>query len=79
MKGTVLSRQTAHDIFTQCLITDWIDHPAHSRPAELRGQASHRAGLLEGPVLRDLLERRHQLADGLNGPKPDTVAATLRA
>ena len=57
--------QTAPDIFTQCLIADWIDQPAHARQAELRGEPPHRAGLLDGAVLRDLLERRHQLTDEL--------------
>ena len=57
--------ETAVDVFTRCLVTDWIDQPAHTRQAELRGQPPHRAGLLDGPVLRDLLDRRHQLADEL--------------
>jgi conjugative relaxase-like TrwC/TraI family protein len=56
---------TAHDVFTHCLIADWIDQPAHTRRAELQAQPPHRAGLLDGPVLRDLLERRHQLAEEL--------------
>ena len=56
---------TAQDVFTQCLIGDWIDQPAHTRRAEIRGEAPHRAGLLDGAVLRGLLERRHQLADEL--------------
>ena len=58
-------RTDRHDVFTQCLIADWIDRPAHSRQAELSGEPPHRAGLLDGSVLRDVLKRRHQLADEL--------------
>lgn len=57
--------QTAHDLFVGCLVSDWIDQPAHSRRAELAAEQPHRAGLLDGAALRDLLERRHQLVDGL--------------
>ena len=29
---------SALDVLTRCLITDWIDHPAYTRQAELAGQ-----------------------------------------
>ena len=61
----VRGEQTAADAFTQCLTTDWIDRPAHVRRVELQGGAPHRAGLLDGTVLRGLLERRHQLVNDL--------------
>ncbi len=52
---------TAVDVFARCLTTDWIDQPAHARRAELLSEQPHRAGLLDGPVLRALLERRYDL------------------
>ena len=58
--------QTAHELFVLCLVSDWIDQPAHTRRAELRGEEPHRAGLLDGTMLRDLLERRQQLASELD-------------
>ena len=48
-------------MFARCLATDWIDQPAHARRAELNGIPAHRAGLLDGPALRALLERRDQI------------------
>jgi len=62
---TLRGEDTAADVFTRCLLSDWIDQPAHTRRAELAGQPPHRAGLLDGSVLRGLLERRHQLATDL--------------
>ncbi len=61
----VRGEETAADVFTRCLVSDWIDQPAHTRRAQLRGEAPHRAGLLDGAVLRDRLERRHQLTSDL--------------
>ncbi len=49
---------TALDVFTQSIATDWIDQPAHSRRAELNGTELHRPGLLDGSELRELLEQR---------------------
>jgi hypothetical protein len=57
---TLRGEDTAADVFTRCLTSDWIDQPAHTRQAELHGEAPHRAGLLDGTVLRGLMERRHQ-------------------
>ncbi len=34
----IQGEQTAQDIFVQCLVSDWIDQPAHTRRAELAGQ-----------------------------------------
>jgi hypothetical protein len=62
---TVRGEDTAADVFTRCLTTNWIDQPAHRLRAELAGQPVHRAGLLDGDVLRDLMERRHQLTSHL--------------
>ncbi len=50
--------QTAADVFTQSIATDWIDLPAHARRAELREESPHRPGLLDGGQLRELLESR---------------------
>jgi hypothetical protein len=58
---TVRGEETAADVFARCLTSDWIDQPAHTRQAQLRDEPPHRAGLLDGPVLRGLLEQRHQL------------------
>ena len=58
--------QTAHDVFTQCLATDWIDQPAHTRQAELNDTKPHRAGLLDGDTIRDLLETRHVLTTAIS-------------
>ncbi len=62
----IQGEQTAQDSFVQCLVSDWIDQPAHTRQAELAGGQPHRAGLLDGNLLRSLLERRHQLASDLH-------------
>jgi len=51
--------QTALDVFTQSLATDWIDVPALTRQAELNDTKPHRAGMLDGDTARDLLERRY--------------------
>ena len=61
----IQGEQTAHDVFVRCLVSDWIDQPAHTRRAELAGEPPHRAGLLDGTLLRSLLERRHELASEL--------------
>jgi hypothetical protein len=61
----IQGEQTAQDIFVQCLVSDWIDQPAHTRRAELAGQQAHRAGLLDGTTLRSLLERRNERASEL--------------
>jgi hypothetical protein len=62
---TLRGEDTAADVFTRCLTSDWIDQPAHSRQAQLRDEPPHRAGLLDGAVLRGLMERRHQLTTDL--------------
>ncbi len=54
----VNGEQTAADVFAQSIATDWIDLPAHARRAELRDEKPHRAGLLDGRQLRELLEQR---------------------
>ena len=61
----VAGEQTAADVFARCVVTDWIDQPAHTRRAELRDEPLHRAGLLDGTLLRNLLEQRHQLTTEL--------------
>jgi conjugative relaxase-like TrwC/TraI family protein len=62
---TTRGEDTATDVFTRCLPSDWIDQPAHLRRAELQGQPPHRAGLLDGDIVRELLERRQALIDDL--------------
>jgi hypothetical protein len=62
---TLRGEDTPADVFTRCLTSDWIDQPAHSRQAQLRDEPPHRAGLLDGAVLRGLMERRHQLTTDL--------------
>ena len=57
---------TAVDVFARCIATDWIDQPAHARRAELVGIPVHRVGLLDGPGLRALVERRHHLQADLD-------------
>jgi hypothetical protein len=57
--------QTAVDVFTQCITTDWIDRPAHARRAELYGETVHRPGLLDGDQLRAAIEHRHDLHQAL--------------
>lgn len=51
--------QTALDVFTQSLTTDWIDVPALTRQAELNDTKPHRAGMLDGDTARDLFEERY--------------------
>ena len=36
----IQGEQTAQDVFVQCLVSDWIDQPAHTRQAELAGRAT---------------------------------------
>jgi hypothetical protein len=53
--------ETALDVFTRCIATDWIDQPALARQAELNDTKHHRPGLLDGGDLRALLEQRHDI------------------
>jgi conjugative relaxase-like TrwC/TraI family protein len=57
----VAGEETAVDVFIQCMSTDWIDQPATVRHAELNEISPHRPGLLDGPVLRELMEQRHEI------------------
>ncbi len=57
--------QTALDVMVQSMTADWIDLPATSRRAELHGTEPHRPGLLDGPVLRQLIEERHAIVTSL--------------
>jgi len=57
--------QTALDVLTQSIATDWIDQPAHTRRAELNGTELHRPGLLDGNELRELLEQRHEITSSI--------------
>jgi len=57
--------QTALDVFTQSIATDWIDQPAHTRRAELNGTELHRPGLLDGSRLRELLEQRYGITSSI--------------
>jgi hypothetical protein len=61
----VAGEETAVDVFIQCMSTDWIDQPATVRHAELNETTPHRPGLLDGPVLRELMDQRHQILTGL--------------
>ncbi len=61
----VAGEETAVDVFVQCMSTDWIDQPATVRHAELNETARHRPGLLDGSVLRDLMEQRHEILASL--------------
>ena len=61
----VAGEETAVDVFVQCMSTDWIDQPATVRHAELNETTPHRPGLLDGPVLRELMEQRHEIITGL--------------
>jgi hypothetical protein len=61
----VTGEETAVDVFIQCMSTDWIDQPATVRHAELNEISPHRPGLLDGRVLRELMEQRHQILTGL--------------
>jgi len=57
--------QTALDVLTQSIATDWIDQPAHTRRAELNGTEVHRPGLLAGSELRELLEQRYGITSSI--------------
>lgn len=46
--------------------TDWIDQPAIVRHAELNPTTPQRPGLLAGPVLRTLMEQRHEILTSLD-------------
>jgi conjugative relaxase-like TrwC/TraI family protein len=61
----VTGEQTALDVMVQSMTTDWIDLPATSRRSELHGIEPHRPGLLDGPVLRDLMEQRQAILASL--------------
>jgi conjugative relaxase-like TrwC/TraI family protein len=61
----VTGEETAVDVFVQCMTTDWIDQPATVRHAELNQTTPHRPGLLDGPVLRALMEQRHEILTSL--------------
>jgi len=70
----VTGEQTALDVMDQSMTADWIDLPATSRRAELHGTEPHRPGLLDGPVLRQLVEERHAIVTSL-----ERAEAVLRA
>lgn len=61
----VSGEQTALDVMVQSMTADWIDLPATSRRAELHGTEPHRPGLIDGPVLRQLIEERHAIVTSL--------------
>ena len=61
---------TALDVFVRSMSTDWIDQPAHTRRDELNNTTPHRPGLLDSGDLRQLVERRFEIANTLE------VAAT---
>jgi conjugative relaxase-like TrwC/TraI family protein len=61
----VTGEQAALDVFVQSMTTDWIDLPATSRRAQLHGEEPHRPGLLDRPVLRELMEQRQAIVTGL--------------
>ena len=63
--------QTALDMFTQSLATDWIDQPAIARQAELNDTKPHRPGLLDGSQLRALLEQRYEITSTLEKAEYD--------
>ena len=67
--------ETARDVFTQCLTTDWIDQPALSRHAELNSTKPHRAGMLDGDTIRDLLERRLALSTAISRAEAQVARA----
>ena len=62
----VTGEETAVDVFVQCMTTDWIDQPATVRHAELNQTTPHRPGLLDGPVLRSMMEQRHEILTSLD-------------
>ena len=53
-------------MFARYLTNDWIDLPATVRHAELNQTTPHRPGLLDGPVLRSLMEQRHEILTSLD-------------
>jgi hypothetical protein len=63
--------QTALDVFTQSLATDWIDQPAIARRAELNDTKPHRPGLLDGGQLRVLLEQRFEITSSIEKAEYD--------
>ncbi|MDO8363232.1 MAG: MobF family relaxase [Actinomycetota bacterium] len=73
--------QTALDVLTQSIATDWIDLPAHTRRDELQQTTSnHRPGLLDGLVLRQVMEERHEIIRALtNAERKVTVAPSERS
>jgi hypothetical protein len=62
----VTGEETAVDVFVQCMTSDWIDQPATVRYAELNETTPHRPGLLDGPVLRAMMEQRHEILTNLD-------------
>ena len=52
---------TAVDVLSRCLTTDWIDQPAHTRRAELTGTIMRPPSALTGEQLRDLFGERYDL------------------
>jgi hypothetical protein len=52
---------TAADVLSCCLTTDWIDQPAHTRRAELTGTTISPPSELTGEQLRDLFAERYDL------------------
>ena len=63
--------ETALDVFTRCITTDWIDRPAHARRDELNGRPPHRPGLLDNNELRTLLDRRVEITTTLDRAERD--------
>lgn len=72
--------QTALDVFARSIGTDWIDQPAHARRDELhQTTTNHRPGLLDGRVLRQLMEERHEITTTLtSAERKHTIAPTER-
>jgi conjugative relaxase-like TrwC/TraI family protein len=52
---------TAVDVLSRCLTTDWIDQPAHTRRAELTGKLIRPPSALNGEQLRQLFGERYDL------------------
>jgi conjugative relaxase-like TrwC/TraI family protein len=50
---------TAADVLSRCLTTDWIDQPAHTRRAELTGKLIRPPSSLNGEQLRQLFGERY--------------------
>jgi hypothetical protein len=57
---------TAVDVLSRCLTTDWIDQPAHTRQAELGGASVAPPSLLTGEQLRDLFADQYELNQLVN-------------